>query len=129
MSRGSSDGERIGLGAESGGDDAVEAGGAGGAGGAGAAGVFAEAGATDGSMDSDEGDEGDEAGPKSTSAPGTARAAPALGDDGKGRATADGNESPVAATDGNDLLLWRIRSRNEGRALRRGRSPGCMHNA
>lgn len=109
---------------------------------AGAAGVSAEAGgavwdaavagATDGSMDSDE---GDEAGPKSTSVPGTpgtaraARAAPALGDDGKERATADGNESPVAATDENDLLLWRIRSRNEGRALSRGRSPGCMHSA
>ncbi|KAG6047533.1 hypothetical protein E4U39_000333 [Claviceps sp. Clav50 group G5] len=56
--------------------------------------------------------------------------------DGDGRAIADGNASLSAGSDAVfaladkvSRLRWRTRSRNEGRALSRGRSPGCMHTA
>ncbi|KAG6115147.1 hypothetical protein E4U14_001063 [Claviceps sp. LM454 group G7] len=56
--------------------------------------------------------------------------------DGDGRAIADGNASLSAGSDAAfaladkiSRLRWRTRSRNEGRALSRGRSPGCMHTA
>ncbi|KAG6230872.1 hypothetical protein E4U48_003251 [Claviceps purpurea] len=56
--------------------------------------------------------------------------------DGDGRAIADGDASlsagsaaALALADKISRLRWRTRSRNEGRALSRGRSPGCMHTA
>lgn len=52
---------------------------------------------------------------------------PAPGDAGKGNANADDESLVPGRDDENELLLWRTRSRSDGRALSLGRNPGCMH--
>ncbi|GAO16470.1 hypothetical protein UVI_02011190 [Ustilaginoidea virens] len=61
-------------------------------------------------------------------APGPANE-PSPGDDGNGSAAGqeDTASSLPGAGDDEQLLLRRIRSSSEGRALSRGRSPGCIH--